>query len=141
MRQQKTRAQQRSTWPARLFSVALIACAGDAMAMAPDNQAVTALVSGNTLHVINKYGPSQVYFDPSGTLLEQVDGRLSAVATWRATEDSVCSTYNPKPDGRIMPEFCLKLLGRQVGDSWTGDDPRNGKLLFHLRAGKQPALH
>lgn len=118
----------------RLASIAMVPLMACTAAHA-DEQEIRALVSGNTLIVTNKYGPSDIYFDPAGVLLQRGPGPEVDKARWRATEDGVCSTQDPTPDGKTFPEHCLSLKGRKIGDTWAGDDPRNGRLVFKLVRG------
>lgn len=103
-----------------------------------NEQEIRSLVSGNTLLITNKYGPSNLYFDPSGVLLSRSAASPADKGRWHATEDSVCSTTDPKPDGRTFPEYCMRFKGRKIGEEWTGDDPSNGRLVFKLLRGNVP---
>lgn len=119
-----------------LASTALLVSAACAGTIAHANeQEMRMLVSGNTLLITNKYGPSHLYFDPSGVVLSRNSADHIDRARWRATEDSVCSISDPTPDGKTFPEHCMRFKGRQIGEEWTGDDPRNGKLSFKLMRG------
>ena len=117
-----------------------LACAAMAVLLAgaaahAGEQKIRALVSGNTLLITNKYGTTDIYFDPSGVLLHRGPGPDVDRARWRATDDGVCSTADPTPDGKPFPEYCMPLKGRTIGETWTGDDPRNGSLVYKLVRG------
>jgi hypothetical protein len=126
----------------RNYMVSLcIACvANGAIAMDSSEKNVAELLTGNTLFVTNKFGPTSVYFDPSGTLFQRSGDGVTSEGTWRATPDSVCATMKPKPGGKVFPEFCLNISGRKFGESWSGDDPRNGRIEFKLVPGNTKAL-
>ena len=111
--------------------VVLFSCA----AANANEQEIHTLVSGNTLLVTNKYGPSNVYFDPSGVLLSRGKDPVIDKGRWRATDDSVCSVMDPKLDGKTFPEFCMSFKGKKIDEEWIGDDPKNGRLVFKLLRG------
>lgn len=102
-------------------------------------KSIETLVKGNTLIISNRYGPAFLHFDPSGKFTSSSpDGSVSR-GTWRATEDSVCSTTEPTPEGKVFPEHCMHFSNRKIDQSWTSEDPRNGKIGFKLVQGKHPA--
>ena len=127
-----------------------LACAGMALACVActvpathttDNTSpgAASLVSGNTVFVTNRYGPSAIYFAPSGRF-RHTGGSSVSEGSWRADKDQVCTTMDPTPE-RVTPEFCLDLAGKKMGVEWTGDDPQNGKLVFLITPGEKSARH
>ena len=121
-----------------LFFSFCISSFGSASTM-ESKETIAALVSGNTVLVSNKYGPSSVYFDPSGVFMNtDPDGALSK-GTWRATETSVCVKTEPTAAGKVFPEFCMDFSNRKINDTWENLDPKNGNIRLKLvkgRAGK-----
>lgn len=111
--------------------VGLLAC----VTAKADEQQIQALLNGNTLLITNRFGSSNIYFDPSGEFLHRGADPLIQKGRWRATGDGVCSTMNATPDGKTFPEFCMPLKEKKIGDEWTGHDPNNGKLVFKLVRG------
>lgn len=132
--------QTDSMFNKRLARVGLaLAClAGVCTASATDIAAGSAadLVSGNTLSVTNRFGPSYIYFEPSGRI-QVTGGSVVARGSWRADKDRICTTTDPTPEGRVTPEFCMDLGGKTRDSSWTGSDPKNGKLTFRMLTGNQ----
>ncbi len=122
------------------MALACVACAVPAARTTGNTSpGAASLVSGNTIFVTNRYGPSAIYFDPSGRLRDTGGGSVLE-GSWRADKDLVCTTMDPTP-ARVTPEFCLDLAGKKMGDQWTGDDPQNGKLLFLITPGDKSAHH
>lgn len=99
-----------------------------------DEERTKRLFSGNSLTIDNRYGPSFVYFDPSGVFVHAALTGETSKGTWRATADSICSTSEPR-DGRVFPEHCMKVAGRKLHERWTAEDPRNGLISYHLLPG------
>ncbi len=100
---------------------------------------IAAVVSGNTVIVSNKYGPSFIYFDPSGVFMDTGPDVALSKGTWRATENSVCVTTEPTVADKVFPEFCMDFTNRKINDTWETLDPKNGEIRFKLvkgRAGK-----
>lgn len=127
--------------PLACASMAL-ACLAGLCAMpgahAADNTGHAAtLVSGNTMSVTNRFGPSEIYFDPSGRARHTAGDTVSH-GSWRADKNLVCSTADPTP-ARVTPEYCLDLAGKELGKAWTGSDPKNGNLVFLLTPGDKNA--
>lgn len=115
------------------------ACATNAAtALDSTKHGVIDLVTGNTLLVENRWGSSFIYFDSSGLFQATgADGVIRSEGTWRATEDSVCSIVNKPNHGGKGAEFCMYIFGRKIGESWNGDDPKNGEIVFKLFLGKK----
>lgn len=88
---------------------------------------VADLITGNALSVGYRVGPSHIYFDPSGTLRVVGGDGLISEGTWRATEDSVCSTDKLGPAGKVFPEFSLKFLGVRWASRGAGMTPKMEK--------------
>jgi hypothetical protein len=130
----------KSAYRSYIVSLCIACVANGAIAMDSSDKSVGGLVAGNTLFVTNKFGPSSVYFDLSGAVFQRSGDGVISEGTWRATADSVCSTMKPKPGGKVFPEFCLNIVGRKIGESWSGDDPRNGKIEFKLVPGDAKVL-
>lgn len=108
---------------------------GQTQAEGHDKTELAQLLSGNTMIITNKSGPASVYFDPSGVFRMSSLDRVISEGKWRATADSVCSTTNPTPEGEVFPEYCMDMKGRGLNDSWSAEDPKNGKILFKLVRG------
>ncbi|NHZ88371.1 hypothetical protein F2P45_04925 [Massilia sp. CCM 8733] len=123
-----------------LACVACVACTVPA-ARTTDNTShgAASLVSGNTMFVTNRFGPSAIYFDPSGRVRHTAGSTLSE-GSWRADKDQICTTVDPTPE-RVTPEYCLDLAGKKLGTEWTGNDPKNGKLVFLITPGEKSARH
>jgi len=92
------------------------------------------LISGNSLKIINRFGSSIIYFEPSGSFKHLAEQGQTSNGKWRATTDSMCATVLPQP---IDPpkEFCLNLKNREFGESWIEQDPKNGELKRTLLEG------
>lgn len=99
-------------------------------------ESIAAVVSGNTVLVSNKYGPSFIYFDPSGVFVNSGPEGNPSKGTWRATENSVCVTTEPAAAGKVFPEFCMDFSNRKINDTWETLDPQNGEIRFKLVKGK-----
>lgn len=121
--------------PLLLCAVILTGAAAQAADSNTDKERVERLFSGNSLTVDNRYGPSFIYFDPSGVLVYTLGNGETSKGTWRATADSICSTSEPAADGRVFPEYCMKVAGRKLHERWTAEDPRNGTISYHLLPG------
>jgi hypothetical protein len=103
-----------------------------AQVMKPTEEKIT----GNTLIISNKYGPTFIYFEPSGRFYANGLNGPQGGGQWRATSDSICSTADPAPDGKIFPEFCMSIKEKKINDSWTAQDTQNGMIKFKLVKGK-----
>lgn len=103
-----------------------------------DSELMHAIISGNSLKIVNRYGVSIVYFNKDGTVLHLGDRGQRSEGIWRASDDGVCTTVLPQP---INPpkSFCLVLNNHKFGESWISQDPRNGEIKHTLLRG-QPKL-
>ncbi|ATE59696.1 hypothetical protein [Thauera sinica] len=96
---------------------------------------VDRLVSGNTLAVSNRFGPTLIHFYEGGRFRHIGLPGQTAEGVWRAADDSICVTVTSLPPGRVPQEFCLELKGRSFGSKWTAEDPRNGTIVYELLKG------
>lgn len=94
------------------------------------------IVSGNTVLVSNKFGPTAIYFDPSGVFKDTSPNGSLSKGTWRATKNSICATTEPTAVGRVFPEFCMDFADRKINESWEIHDPQNGMIRFKLVKGR-----
>lgn len=96
---------------------------------------ISALVSGNTVLIGNKYGPSNLYFDPSGEFTHSSPEGASSRGTWRAVENSICVTTEPSTQGKVFAEICMDFSNRKLNETWKTHDPKNGEIWFKLIEG------
>lgn len=99
---------------------------------------IQTLISGNALKITNRFGASIIYFDPDGSFEHLAEQGQTSKGKWRVTTDSMCVTIFAQPNDPPK-EYCLNLINRKLGESWTEQDARNGELKRTLLKG-HPAL-
>jgi hypothetical protein len=102
---------------------------------------VADIAVGNTLLVVNKWGPTYIVFTPSGGWRADVPTGAHTEGTWRVDGERLCVTQtSPLPPGvEIGPENCIALGAWTFDKTWDVEDPRGGKLVYTwLRGARGP---
>lgn len=124
--------------PILLFALVSMVLGMNACALESSAENIQTLISGNALKVVNRFGASIIYFDPNGSFEHRAAQGQTSSGKWRVTTDSMCATVLPQSNNSAK-EFCLNVINRKLGESWTEQDARNGELKRTLLQG-HPAL-
>jgi len=139
----------KSIWfTSTLFSVASYANNLEKVGVRNEPETIQELMSGNSLLIVNSYGPGIYHFDANGQFKSyNPEARLDTIGNWREKNNSLCMTVtsqpfnaNPNPHVKEPKEYCMKMEVRPLGSSWSGQYPARGTIRYKLLEGHQTIL-
>lgn len=76
------------------------------------------LIVGNTLVVVNRFGPTLIHFSENGLFKQIGQEGQSSVGTWRVADGNLCFIVTSVPLGVELKEYCLDMGERSFDSSW-----------------------